>query len=144
MCQTHPVLPGDRAPDRGRILIAANDRSFCERLRASIEAHEALETIGIAESADDAIHLVETLKPSVVLMDVALDGIEATRKMREFSDGPAVVLMASEDEEIDDRAVEAGAAAYVRKGTDLLALVDVVAAFAGLDGQAKPKDHPID
>jgi len=113
-------------------------------LRASIEAHEALETIGIAESADDAIHLVETLKPSVVLMDVALDGIEATRKMREFPDGPAVVLMASEDEEIDDRAVEAGAAAYVRKGTDLLALVDVVAAFAGLDGQAKPKDHPID
>jgi len=127
-----------------RVLVVQDHPLLASAIARVLESQEDMCVCGIARGGEEAAVIAASEKPSVVLMDVALDGIEATRKMREFPDGPAGVLMASEDEEIDDRAVEAGAAAYVRKGTDLLALVDVVAAFAGLDGQAKPKDHPID
>jgi DNA-binding NarL/FixJ family response regulator len=128
------VPPAARPPkDRTRIVIAADDRRFSESLRASVEAHEALEVVGIAGDGNEAIRLVETLKPSLVLMDVAmpgLDGIEATRRMRELSDIPAVVLMISEDDATDSRTLGAGAAAYLRKSGDLDSMLDIVIAFA--------------
>lgn len=130
-------MPSEPSPptDRTRILIAGYDRRFSERLRVSIEAHEALQVVGIAATGDEALHLVETLKPSLVLMEVAipgLDGIEATRRMRGLPDGPAVLLMTADDEAEESRAFEAGAAAYLRKSADLVSLVDVVVTFARL------------
>ncbi|MFY9577999.1 MAG: response regulator transcription factor [Gaiellaceae bacterium] len=134
-------MPTAARPPEGhaRILIAGQDLPFCRRLRASVEAHEGLEVVGIAEDGKEAIHLVETLKPSLVLMDVAMpgvDGIEATRRIRKLPDSPAVVLMTSDDDEIDDRAVDAGAAAYLRKSSDLIALLDFVVAFAGASARS--------
>ena len=112
MWHTRLVPTAARPPgNRARILIAAPDRPFCERLRASVDAHEALEVVGIAEDGEEAIHLVETLKPSVV-------------------------LMTSDDDEIDDRAVDVGAAAYLRKGNDLTALLDFVVAFASVSARS--------
>lgn len=128
------MQPAARPPkDRTRIVIAADDRGFSESLRASVEAHEALEVVGIAGDGNEAIRLVETLKPSLVLMDVAmpgLDGIEATRRMRELSDIPEVVLMISEDGATDSRTLGAGATAYLRKSGDLDSMLDIVIAFA--------------
>jgi DNA-binding NarL/FixJ family response regulator len=125
----HPPPPADRT----RILIADDDRRFSERLRVAIEVHEAFQVVGIASTGDEALHLAETLKPSLVLMEVAivgLDGIEATRRMRELPNGPAVLLMTADDEAEESRAFEAGAAAYLRKSADLVSLVDVVVTFA--------------
>lgn len=127
----HPPPPADRT----RILIADDDRRFSERLRVAIEAHDAFEVVGIAETGDEALHLVEALKPALVLMEVAipgLDGIEAARRMRELSESPAVLLMTADDEAEDSRAFEVGAAAYLRKSADLVSLVDVVVTFARL------------
>jgi two-component system, NarL family, response regulator DesR len=129
-----PKPPGDRT----RIVIADDDRRFSEALRSSLEAHDAFEVVGIASDGEETIHLVETLKPSLVLMDVAmtgLDGIEVTRRMRNMSDSPAVVLMTA-GEGPDRRALEAGAAAYLRKDGDLGPLVDIVVAFASLDASS--------
>jgi DNA-binding NarL/FixJ family response regulator len=130
-------VPSEPSPptDRTRILIAGDDRRFSERLRVSIEAHEALQVVGIAATGDEALHLVETLKPSLVLMEAAipgLDGIEAMRRMHGLPDGPAVLLMTADDEVEESRAFEAGAAAYLRKSADLVSLVDVVVTFARL------------
>jgi DNA-binding NarL/FixJ family response regulator len=130
-------VPSEPSPptDRTRILIAGDDRRFSERLRVSIEAHEALQVVGIAATGDEALHLVETLKPSLVLMEAAipgLDGIEAMRRMHGLPDGPAVLLMTADDEAEESRAFEAGAAAYLRKSADLVSLVDVVVTFARL------------
>jgi DNA-binding NarL/FixJ family response regulator len=130
-------VPSQPSPPAGRtrILIADDDRRFSERLRVSLEAHEAFQVVGIAATGDEALHLVETLKPSLVLMEVAipgLDGIEATHRMRGLPDGPAVLLMTADDEVEESRAFEAGAAAYLRKSADLVSLVDVVVTFARL------------
>jgi two-component system response regulator (stage 0 sporulation protein A) len=131
-------VQGPRPPgDRTRIVIADDDRRFSEALRSSLEAHDAFEVVGIASDGEEMILLVETLKPSLVLMDVAMgvDGTEVTRRMRNMSDGPAVVLMTA-GEGPDRRALEAGAAAYLRKDGDLSPLVDIVVAFAGLNASS--------
>jgi DNA-binding NarL/FixJ family response regulator len=141
MWQTRPVRsPLARLPEgRVRILIAGRDPSFSRSLRASLDAYDAIDVVGIAGDGSEAIELVERLKPSVVLMDVAMsdvDGIEATRRMRKLADSPSVLLIASDTEEIADRAAGAGAAGYLRKGSDIGALLDVVLAFA--HAQARP------
>jgi two-component system response regulator DesR len=121
--------------DRTRIVIADNDRGFADELRLSIEAHGAFEVVGIAGDGEEAIELVETLKPSLVLMEVAmrgLDGVEATRKLRNMSESPVVVLMTS-PEGPDFRALDAGAAAYLRKGEAASCLADIVLALTQLN-----------
>jgi two-component system response regulator DesR len=132
-------VQGPRPPgDRTRIVIADDDRGFSKALRSSLEAHDAFEVVGIASDGEETIHLVETLKPSLVLIDVALpglDGVEVTRRMRDMSDSPAVVLMTAA-EGPDRRALEVGAEGYLRKNSDLNPLVDIVVAFAGLHGSS--------
>ncbi len=131
-------MPRQPSPpaDRTRILIADDDRRFSESLRVSIEAHDAFQVVGIAATGDEALDLVQTLKPSLVLMEVAipgLDGIEAIRRMRELPDGPSVLLMTADDEVEESRAFEAGAEAYLRKSAELVSLVDIVVTFARLN-----------
>ena len=119
--------------DRTRIVIADNDRGFADELRLSVEAQGAFEVVGIAGDGEEAIQLVERLKPSVVLMDVGMpgiDGVEATQRLRNMSEGPAVVLMTS-TEGPDSRALDAGAAAYLRKGA-AGCLADIALALAQL------------
>jgi CheY-like chemotaxis protein len=69
-------------------------------------------------------------------MDVGmplLDGIEATRRMRELDDPPTVVLITGEESESNDkRAYAAGAAAYLRKSQELVAVIDVIIAVSRL------------
>jgi DNA-binding NarL/FixJ family response regulator len=144
MWQTPRVPPAARPPNGHiRIIIAARDRQFSESLRASIEAHEALEVVGMAADGSEAIQLVEALGPSLVLMDAAmpgLDGIEATRRLGELSDSPAVVLMISEDDATDPHTVDACAAAYLRKTGDLDSMLDIVIALAADTKEHQP-DH---
>ena len=133
--QTEAVQSPRPPRDRTRIVIADNDRRFADELRLSVEAHGAFEVVGIASDGEEAIQLVETLKPSLVLMDVAmpgLDGVEATRKLSNMSESPAVVLMTSL-EGPDSRALDAGAAAYLRKGEGVSCLGDIVLALAQLN-----------
>jgi two-component system response regulator DesR len=120
--------------DRTRLVIADNDRGFADELRLSVEAQGAFEVVGIAGDGEEAIQLVERLKPSVVLMEVAmpgLDGVEATQRLRNMSDGPTVVLMTS-PEGPDSRALDAGASAYLRKGAAASCLADIALALAQL------------
>jgi CheY-like chemotaxis protein len=74
---------------------------------------------GEAASGEEAIVTVEALLPDLVLMDVNLpgmDGVEATRRLRERPSPPVVVLLSTYDEDAGARFMaECGAAAYVTK-----------------------------
>ena len=69
-------------------------------------------------------------------MDVTmpvLDGIEATRRIRELRAAPAVVLITAEESDSADlRAYEAGARAYLRKSHELVSVIDVIVAVSRL------------
>ena len=103
-----------------RVLIVDDQEPFRLAARAVVEMTDGFEVAGEAETGEDAVDTARDLAPDLVLMDVNLpgiDGIEATRRILEESDGRVVVLMVStyEAEEYSPRAAEAGAAAYIPK-----------------------------
>jgi DNA-binding NarL/FixJ family response regulator len=130
-----PPPPGTAPPELLRVLIADDDRLFARMLRARLSAVADIEVVGLAANGRQAMALAEELKPDVVLMDVkmpVMDGVEATRLIRALENPPSVVLITGEDEAADAAAYEAGAAAYLRKSTDLFRLVDVIVTFSQL------------
>ncbi len=77
--------------------------------------------VGQCASGEEAIRLIPTLKPDVVLMDIFLprmSGIECTARLKTvLPKTPIVILTTSDDDEIVFRALEAGADGYLLKRT---------------------------
>jgi len=102
------------------VLIVDDQEPFRMAAQAVVELTDGFEVIGEAETGEAAVEAVRNLQPDLVLMDVNLpgiDGLEATRRILEGSEGRVVVLMVStyEAEEYAPRAAEVGAAAYIPK-----------------------------
>jgi two-component system KDP operon response regulator KdpE len=71
-----------------------------------------------AESASQALDLAAVRPPAAAIVDLVLpdgDGVEVTRKLREWSEMPILVLSAIGEEEQKVRALEAGADDYITK-----------------------------
>jgi two-component system KDP operon response regulator KdpE len=71
-----------------------------------------------AETAAEALDLAAVRPPEAAIVDLVLpdqDGIEVTRKLREWSEMPILVLSAVGEEEQKVRALEAGADDYITK-----------------------------
>ncbi|SFP52055.1 two component transcriptional regulator, LuxR family [Geodermatophilus dictyosporus] len=103
-----------------RLLIADDHRPFREGLRRLVRLLPDVECVGMAVNGHEAVQLADSLQPDVVLMDLwmpGLNGIEATRRVRETSPHIAVlVLTMLEDDESVLAAVRAGARGYLLKG----------------------------
>lgn len=88
-------------------------------LRMLFESESDIEIVGEAETAGEAISVVDELQPDVILMDIGLpdlSGIEATRKIKQEGTKTAVVaLTIHEDEEYFFQMLDAGASGYVPK-----------------------------
>jgi len=101
------------------ILLVDDHTVVRQGVRALLEIHPDLQVIGEAESAEEALPLVEELVPDVVLLDLLLpgmSGIEATRQIKRLSPRSQVVVLTSsaEDEHIFP-ALRAGALSYLLK-----------------------------
>jgi DNA-binding NarL/FixJ family response regulator len=122
---------------RTRVLLVDDDRLFAESVAARLGGDERLEVVGIAGDGAEAVTLAEELVPDLVLMDIAmpgLDGVSATREIRERSPGTRVVMLtASQGRSDEEVSGEAGAIGYLRKDAldsprvadSLLALVEL-------------------
>jgi DNA-binding NarL/FixJ family response regulator len=102
-----------------RVLIVDDQTPFLRAMSAVIGETTGFAVVGEAASGEEAIVTVEALLPDLVLMDVNLpgmDGVEATRRLRERPSPPVVVLLSTYDEDAGARFMaECGAAAYVTK-----------------------------
>lgn len=102
-----------------RVLVAEDDEAFLDTLEAVLEADGRFTVIGRARNGREAVEMVERLKPDLVVMDIempVMDGIEATRLLRQRLPGLPVVAISGHDYE--ERVLEiraAGANDYVRK-----------------------------
>ena len=114
-----------------RVLICDDSNEARRMLRTMLAEGRNLEIVGEAADGGEAIALGVDLMPDVVLMDVAMpvvDGIEATRRIRELVPGTRVVALAgSDDLEIVEQMLEAGASAYCVKGAPLWELERAIA-----------------
>ncbi|GAA4322457.1 DNA-binding NarL/FixJ family response regulator [Actinomadura luteofluorescens] len=109
--------------------------------RALIDTTSDLTSVGEAATGAEAVDLARALRPDVVLMDVRmprLDGIEATRRIRQATDTADVRVLMLTMFDLDAHvfaALRAGAAGFLLKDTppaDLLNAVRVVAAGEAL------------
>ncbi len=107
--------------DRIRVLIAEDEPAVREAMAELVASDPAMEVIGTAGDADEAIDLARARQPDVALMDVKMPGgggPRATREIRRESPGTQVVaLSAYEDRRTVLEMLRAGVVAYVVKGT---------------------------
>ena len=116
-----------------RILLADDHIVMRKGLRALLERQPNLEVVGESENGREAIELVTSLKPDVVVMDVGmpvLNGIEATKTIVTQHPTVAVVILSMYvDESYIMRALKAGARAYLLKDSapaDLIGAIQAV------------------
>ena len=102
-----------------RILIADDHAVVREGLRMILEARGEMTVVGEALDGRDAIEKAETLKPDVIVMDIAMpqmNGIEATRIIcGRLPEVKIIILSMHHTNEHIFRAIQAGARAYLLK-----------------------------
>jgi diguanylate cyclase (GGDEF)-like protein len=106
-----------------RLLICDDSAEARRMLRTMLAGDREFEIVGEAKDGSEAIALGADLQPDVILMDVAMpvvDGLEATRRLRELVPSSRIVALAGSDD-LDDvqHMLDAGASAYCVKGAPL-------------------------
>jgi len=122
-----------------RVLIVDDQRLMREGLRILLEMEPDLEVVGEAGDGEVAVDCFAVLGPDVVLMDVrmpVMDGVEATRRLRERWPGARVIILTTfDDDAYLFEGLRAGALGYLLKdvsGQDLARAVRTVAAGGAL------------
>ena len=95
-----------------------------------LELEKDLEIVGEAEDGRQAVALVKTLRPAVVLMDIAmplLNGLEAARQVRkDFPDTKVLILSAHSHAAFVKQVTELGAAGFLLKHTSSAVLATAI------------------
>ncbi len=125
-------------------LILAEDHTLVrEGIREMISGQPDMEILGEAANGAEAVELVGRLHPDVVLMDIAMpgvNGIEATRIIKKtFPNVSILILTAHYSQELIMAVVEAGAAGYMLKNSRGQELVNAIRAVN--DGESVL--HPV-
>ncbi|MPZ69488.1 MAG: response regulator [Actinobacteria bacterium] len=108
-------------------------------IKTMLDSEDDLEVVGEASDGAEALKLVESTMPDVVLIDVIMpnkDGIEATKEIKELFPKVGVVVLSGHDERqfIFD-ALKAGASGYLLKTAELDEVIATVKSVAR--GEAK-------
>ena len=102
-----------------RIMIVDDHKIVREGLRSLIEDDGSYEVVGEASNGREAIRLAKTLKPDIVIMDIAMsemNGIEATRQLLKLRPEIRVLgLSMHSDSRFVKQMLEAGALGYLVK-----------------------------
>ena len=108
--------------DTVRIVIVDDHAVVRRGLRELISTIAECDTIGEAANGEEAIRVVDELRPDIVLMDISMpvmDGVEATRAIMAAHPDTRVIMLTSDSAKSRVLgALEAGAAAYVLKDTE--------------------------
>jgi len=125
-----------------RVLVVDDETSIRRYLRAALSAQGFI--IYEAANGQEAVNAVVSHHPDIIILDLGLpdfNGIEVTRRLREWSQTPIIILSVREAENDKIAALDAGADDYLTKpfGTgELLARMRVA-----LRRLAKESDEPV-
>ncbi|MBA2738341.1 MAG: response regulator [Nocardioidaceae bacterium] len=133
-----PDTMASATPESRRVVIA-EDEALIRLDLAEMLTDEGYDVVGQAADGEEAVRLVEELRPDLAVFDVKmpkLDGISAAERIAGQRIAPVVILTAYSQRELVERAREAGAMAYLVKPfapSDLVPAVEMaVSRFAEL------------
>lgn len=119
--------------DRISIVVVDDHSLFRAGVIQTLMLDPDLEVIGQGGSGADAVTLVQSEKPDIVLLDISMpgNGVDAAREIA-LLEHPAKVIMltVSENDENIMGALEAGAVGYILKGIEATQLIDAVRSVA--------------
>jgi DNA-binding NarL/FixJ family response regulator len=125
-----------------RVLIADDHAVVRSGLRALLLADPDLEVVGEAGDGSQTLHLVETLRPDVVLLDITMppdDGIKTMQRLKEKHPELLVLFLTMhEDESIMHEALRAGASGYVIKRAEESEIIQAIHAASRGDIYVHP------
>ena len=118
-----------------RILIADDSQQVRKSLRNLLEQHDGWQVCGEANDGDEALVKIERLSPEVVVLDLAmpgLDGLEVARRITKMHKQISVVLCSMYvDPQLSQSARRAGVSGLVSKSNPSQVIAGIEAALRG-------------
>ena len=112
---------------RDRVLVVDDAANLRELLTILLDVEDDFEVVGTAADGAEAIAAAERLQPDIVLLDLAMpvmDGLQALPQLRTHVPEARIVIFSGfEHAALAAQALEAGADAYIEKGTSVTQLV---------------------
>ena len=125
-----------------RVLVVDDQTLFREALTTLLGVRDEVEVVGAADDGAQALALVSSLRPDVVLMDLrmpVLDGVATTRRLRvEHPDVQVLVLTTFDGDDEVFPALRAGAVGYLLKDATASRLVEAVLAASRGESVLQP------
>lgn len=132
-----------RNKNRLRIVVADDHELVRRGIRDLLETQRGWRVVSEATGGRDALQIVKKLKPDIAILDITmpdLDGLEATRQIREAAaDTRVLILTMHESDQMVRRVLEAGAQGYVLKSDMAMQLVHAVKDLANGKISLTPK-----
>lgn len=117
------------------IVVADDHKIVRQGVRTLIESEPGFNVIGDAPNGQEAVEMVRSLHPDVLVTDLimpGMNGIEVTRKVRQISPRTKVIILSMYDSDsYVAEALQAGAEGYVLKENGLDELVTAVREAVG-------------
>lgn len=102
-----------------RVIVADDESDFSDWLRSLLDKSEDFKVLGQAYDGAEAINLISSTKPDVVIADIYMpepDGLELTRYVHRHLPDVKVILVSTYEERIYEKlAREDGALAFIPK-----------------------------
>jgi len=119
--------------DKIKVLLVDDHAIMRDGIKALLSIHDDIEIVGEASEGKEAIEIAQELMPDVVVMDIAMpgmDGLEATRRLTKRSPRIKVLVLTQYDNrEYILSIIKVGAAGYVPKkalGSELVSAIRAV------------------
>lgn len=124
------TTPADRKPIR--VMIVEDHLLVRDGLKLLVSTFDDLEVVAVAESGEEAVRLSRQAQPDVILMDLVMpnmDGPTATARILEAQPHVQVLALTSYvEEDLVQRALEAGAIGYLLKKVSATELAEAIRA----------------
>jgi two-component system KDP operon response regulator KdpE len=108
--------PASEAVGGVRVLVVDDERAIRRLLQVSLTAHG--HTVFEATRGQEALEAVVNYRPDIIILDLGLpdiEGVEVTRRLREWTQTPIIILSVRDQETDKIAALDAGADDYLTK-----------------------------
>src|SRR5712691_4431897 len=117
-----------------RLLIIDDHEMVREGLKAMLLAEPDFAIVGDAANAEQALELIERLRPDIVLLDVRLPGVSGIEVCRivteQYPETAVIILTTFTEEQVIAQCIQAGAKGFILKDVERFDLKRAIRAVA--------------